>query len=940
MSQLFDYNSVFPRLFESDSTKTKQAPSYIPNLGMTEEEREESNSRFFEFISNTQEGESFIQRSSIEHNYNESLGEYYRLQEDWIRSSSGAKPNNIDAVIDSWRIDRSDTPLLSITVAPEGYSFFRPNDLIKTMGSQAVDEFTFSGGSTWGFLLNKEASAPQFTELLGRNAQSNHFAAIRARGGIQGELWQNVVSKNPWLAQMFKEDETVQKELDAWIQSTPTAFNLKGSVPLSAYFGRTILDVLEDAPVPEFTDPKTGKTVKWSAKQAIEEIKTTDPRLANLLFNEMQIDESRLEELGKNPLQFKFFIADAIDQFAFTSFMVQYEKSTGGFKNFVGTMAWPLIRDSFNSNDNFSELIAIGGGLAISGTVVGGVVGVPSAIAGGVSTLLKPITIGRRVFKTYDKFQTIAKLSAKAAQVNKAIWKTKKFLPSNITDTIFDSTGITKKLFTTAKDASRTKKVLTYGVKQFIGEAAQGAVESTVSQIEAMENDFATRFSMSDLAYNMLEEGIGGLALGGPIRFAGRSAESLSTTKAGLFITKKIGQAKANLVSSVTPNLSTKQKSNIRMATSMIMGIPDNVDFDDYQNSIETELRLTALVTRIENSTNLGNILESDVSKDPILSDVIGVMSRQNPEKNFASRVELLRRIDIALSQTTDSVTGKSNLTGDDIEGLLFLTGMHEAGNNEALKTKLIESTWISKQKKLGNTKNKDGKDLSASDMTEQDIEEIATEIDTKIQNFVVKLGAKSSDEVMTVFNTSFSKDDEKLIQSVVEEEKSSLKDGETKSIGIGNLPLDGVVPGKITKEDLDATPTDRTLLTLKDIDSLAEGTELEFVYSSGSRANQKRTVRVLSTYKDSKGELRIKALDLDLMLEREYVVSRIKGDITMTSSPKETKPIESITQETDISKLVNDLLSGKEDTTADENLTEEEINDLRNRTCYRKDNP
>jgi D-serine dehydratase len=139
----------------------------------------------------------------------------------------------------------------------------------------------------------------------------------------------------------------------------------------------------------------------------------------------------------------------------------------------------------------------------------------------------------------------MAKWTARVGKFNQVLWKSKKFLPSNITDTVFDATGITKKFFTASEQASRTKRVLTYGLKQFIGEGAQGLVESTVNQIEAMENGFQERFSFSAVGYNMLEEGIGGLALGGPIRFAGNTAEALTTTKAGKYVTKKLGEVRA-----------------------------------------------------------------------------------------------------------------------------------------------------------------------------------------------------------------------------------------------------------------------------------------------------------------------------------------------------------------------------------------------------------
>jgi hypothetical protein len=794
----------------SRSTKTKQTEFFLPTLYLTPEEQREEDQRFFQFISDTTEGESFTQFSTLERQQQENFGEYFELKEDFYRQASKSNPGKTDKIIESWRLDRSDTPQLSITVAPEGYGLFQPRKLAQNSW-QNVDEFTFAGGSIWGALLDREAAAPQFVELLGRNAQANHYAAIRARGGLQGELWQTAVSKSPWLSQMLKESNTVREELNSWIDASPTALSLKGSTPFSAYGGTTLLDILEDAEVP----------LDWNPKQAIEELKIADPYLANLLFDEIGVKEDRLIELGKNPIQFKYFIADVIDQHAYSSFLAEYQKQAGTIENFYATMAWPLIRDSFNSNDNFSELLVIAGGVALSTTGVGAAAGIPMIVAGASSRLAKVY----KGYKAIDKFETTAKFVSRAAQFNSQIWKAKKFLPNNLTDTVFDATGITKKLFYTAEQAADIKKTGTFLqksklftnelTKQFIGEAAQGVVESVVNQANAMENGLQANFSIGQVAYNALEEGIGGAVLGFGIRKAGNIGQSLSTTKAANFITTKLSEQKAELIATL-PKLSNTAKSNLRIATTSILGIPKDVDFDTFQGAVETELRLTALVERVKTTTGFGDILTPGEKENPLVSTLVTIISNGDINKETAARIEILKRLDAAITKTTDISTGKSNLSGDDIEALLFMSGISSTENNEGARTKLIESVWLSNRIKEGTTTNKEGKPLSIIDATEDEIKATSEQIAEKINGLVVKLGASSSEEVDAVFNKNIQKEDADLMLDAINEEKETLEPGKTVSIDVGTLPISGIVPSTISKPDevKEELPTDKTKQT------------------------------------------------------------------------------------------------------------------------------
>lgn len=924
MSQfpLFDPNTS---PFIDRSTKTKPTKFYLPNLNLTKEDIEEEKQNFLGFLNNTVEGNTFTQMSLVDHQQNKSLGDYYKLKEDWYSQSVQANPNSTDRVLESWRLDRTDNPLLSVTVAPEGFGIFQPKKLATgTENWDNTDYFTFAGSSTWGALLSKESSAPQFVELLARNAQTNHFAAVRARGGQNGELWQNITQRSPWLAEMFKESETTKESLDTWINSTPSLVNIKASIPFSAYAGETVLDILNDAPIPE----------NWDAKEAIKQLKEADPVLSDMLFREMGIQEETLVELGKNPIQFKFFIADAIDNYAYTNYLMEYSQASGGFVNFVNTMAWPLIRDSFNSNDNFSELMTIGAGLALtaSSVVTAGSTAIPglaTTLTGVASMSSKFIRTGVKVKKAIDKYETMSKAFATAGKFNKLVWQAQKVLPSNLTNTLFDASGITKKVFTAPTTASRTRKVLTYGAKQFVGEGAQGVVESVLNQAETMENGFQTRFSLGNVAYNALEEGIGGLALGGAIRLSGRSAANLTTTRVGEFVSRKIGEAKASTIAVINEAMPTESKNNLRLATSIALGIPEGVDFDTYSGAIETELRLNAVLNRVSKTTNFGDILTPTENENPLLKETLKTLTKGNASQDFAARVELLRRIDATLDKTIDSTTGKSTLTGEDIETLFIITGFSQAKGNAGLETKLIESMWLSSQFAQGKTTNKDNKPLSASDMTEEDIKNITNQTVDKIRSFVTKLGIKSAEEVETIFGRSIGTKEEATLKSVIQEKQEEIDvEATSVSIDIGNLPLEGTVPTTLSSK--------KQIQDTYDVSSFKmfarPGDTISFAYEGGSTPGRFRKVKIIDTTKPGY----FTAVDLETNEERQFKYDRVSKSgikVEQTSiEPQKKSNLNDLTESLleNLDKLDPDLDTYSE-------LTPEEEADLRSRTCYRE---
>ena len=883
----FTTNSPFSLMRQDSSTKTKSTEFYLPSMYLNEEEKKEENERFSDFINNTVEAREFTQSARIEDFQYEQIKDYYETKEDFFRSSLSLGTNKTNEVLAGWRMDRNDEPILSITVAGDGLQAFQPKKLAAS-GWQTTDEFTFAGGSTFGFLLDKEADVPQFTELLGRNAQSNYYAAIRARGGKQGELWSSVTANSTWLQGMLTETDSVKEALDGWIESSPTAFSLKGSIPFSAYAGDTMLDVLEDAESP----------VDWDSKKAIQELKQASPGLANLLFVDMQVDEARLAELSTNPLKFKYFIADAIDTHAYQTYLSEYRQQAGGWEQAYSIYAWPLVRDSFNSNDTFSELLVTGGAVALTATGVGAYVGIP-ILLGKAGEKIYRITKGAQ--RTFDVIESVSRRSGEIAKVNQLIWKSQQFIPSRLTDTVLDNWSVTKRLFNTPAAAGRLRRVGTYVGKQFVGEGIQGLVESGVIQTEAMMTGFQEEFSVKDMLYNGLEVGLGGIFLGGPLKAISYGSENLMTTKLGNRINTLIDAGKTVVSNAV--QVSPQTSSNIDTAVRLIMGIPDGVSIDDFEGALERRLRLKDTLIRVQDITGIKGLLEDQVNEDDLVQATVKMLSGGDPGKSIPARVELVKRLEALMDRTMDPSTQKENVTSQDIEAFFYLTAVTAAGNDSAEVAKVTEALWLSRKRKEGITQ-KDGKPLTIKDATDEELKKLSEDMAEQTTLLATKLGAKDADEISKVFGSSLSDEDIQDINSSVEEyESDQATAGSNDDEAIDyNLPSEGVFKTKVsptTKRKAEETKREETTKAVEETTKV-------------STEGKKETTTPVET--------------------------------TTTDRTKEEKP--SVTAPTTVEKapefsiksIVDGLLTKDPEIDEEISLSEEEKSDLLNRTCFRKD--
>lgn len=918
----FTTNSPFGLMRQDASTKTKPTDFYLPSMYLNEEETKQENEKFSEFINNTVEGREFTQASQINDFFYEQVKDYYETKEDFFRASTSLVSNKTNEVLAGWRSDRTDEPVLSITVAGEGLQIFQPKKL--AAGSiQTVDEFTFAGGSVFGALLDKEASVPQFTELLGRNAQSNHYAAIRARGGKQGELWTTAIANSTWLQGMLSETDSVKEALNSWIESSPTAFSVKGSIPFSAYAGDTMLDVLNDAPTPD----------DWNSEQAIEELKQADPKLATLLFTDLQVDPKRLAQLATNPLKFKYFIADAIDSHAYQTYLAEYRKQAGGWEQAYSIYAWPLVRDSFNSNDTFSELIVTGGAIALTATGVGAYVGIPILI-GKVGEKIYRITKGAQ--RTFDVIESVSRRSGEIAKVNQLIWKSQQFIPSRLTDTMLDNWSVTKNLFDVPEGAGRLRRIGTYTGKQFVGEGVQGLVESGVLQTEAIMTGFQEEFSVKDMLYNGVEEGIGGIFLGGPLKAISYGSENLMTTKLGNRINTFIDAGKTILSNAV--KISPQTSSNLDIAVRLIMGIPEDITIEDFEGAVERRLRLKDTLIRAQNITGIKGLLEDQVNEDDLVQATVKMLSGNDPSKSIPARVELVKRLEALMDRTMDPSTQKENVTAQDIEAFFYLTAVTAAGNNSAEVAKVTEALWLSRKRKEGITQ-KDGKPLTIKDATDEELKKLSEDMAEQTTLLATKLGAKDADEISKVFGSNLSDEDIEEVNSAVKEyENDQAESGSTEAEAIEyNLPAAGVFQTEVNPSKPQQTFNSDTFKMIA-----RPGDTIKFIYNGGSTPGRERTIKLVQSPNSNQDYF--VGIDTETNQERQFKYSRVdQTGITVQSSEFETTQTQTVTAPTKVEdfslkSVVDGLLDNKGEVDENIDLTEEEKSDLLNRTCFRKD--
>jgi len=248
---------------------------------------------------------------------------------------------------------------------------------------------------------------------------------------------------------------------------------------------------------------------------------------------------------------------------------------------------------------------------------------------------------------------------------------------------------------------------------------------------------------------------------------------------------------------------------------------------------------------------------------------------------------------------TSDVKFGQANLTfSQDESGLKalkdFIESTYEAGQIANLILVYFEDVSPAKDESV----------IIRQVLTFKGEETVAFGISLVFQNEQGKpIIAFSDIETTGIEQTS---NDERLIGKIgvyAKQEAETAVDTKPKETPVETQPTPTNESIETKEEESVALSANTTIIGL-----LKKDDEIEFEYSSGTRSGEKRRVRVISVTTDDKGKQTIKALDLEKNEERQYVTSRITGNITFYQkeetvetapeaakppTPPETKPVE-----------------------------------------------
>jgi hypothetical protein len=407
------------------------------------------------------------------------------------------------------------------------------------------DEASFRATSLYGLAGTREAASPQFNELIGMNAQTLKYWALRVRGGAKGEFWEEAKNKSEYLKTQFQEDEKTKQYLDYAIGLNPYFYSIGASTDF-AWAGDNPLSILSEAEAPD----------GWDVKTAIEELKTSAPDIAYSLFTVMGLTEKDFTDnplINKNPQTFKYAITDALDTYAYAKVVKGYSEQSGTITNTYVQTIWPLIRDSLNSNDTLAELGLIGIGTVATFTGVLAPAGVPAAVVGALSFASKAIKIPVGMVKAANRgrrlIQTGSRLEKAIVNTSRFLGNTYRLAPHNLGEGLLaaaakKSPTLKRVLFTSDKVremgwkapfeqgftvglGAGSRRVGKYALRSFVNGATQGAAEDILRQTYAIQSDFQEGFNGSRIVGNMVEEAVGEIFLGGAMNAATTVPKSL-----------------------------------------------------------------------------------------------------------------------------------------------------------------------------------------------------------------------------------------------------------------------------------------------------------------------------------------------------------------------------------------------------------------------------
>jgi hypothetical protein len=697
---------------------------------------------------------------------------------------------NQDLLAPQWHVFE-EKPIFAVALNDLGPSILSEEEM-------DIDEITFRGGSTWGKNFDPVAGAPQVTELLSRNAQTNVYMARRALGGLKGELWEDVKKNNAYLAEVFELSEETQKSLMDWATSSPYFYSLKGSTPGSAYFGETVLDILAKDKGPE----------NWNPKEALTQLSITSPNFMFFLENEVGIDKEQLIKDSDTPLKFQYFLADAVDSHAYSLILARYAEKTNMFEETFGTLAWPLLRESLNSNDTAAEL-AINVGLGVLAAT--GIGTIPASIILATRLANRTRKIAERGEALVEAYIKAAAYAERARKVSAAVYRNvNKFLPTNIADTVIDRIKTGRSSTVPLNQLPMYNKLGRYVIKQGISEGVQGAIESGVLQYETMENGLQNEFSIKAMGQNVLEEAIGGVVLGGGIKLTQRGINNLVFNKyssqVGQYIEKQGRKTLEKVPFELPTLLSDSAKRNLNLFATSVVG---GTNFDQMTTAqryrfFKTRLQFNEIHSYLEQrGINAGwNIGDNS---NPLLEGVITTLvGTENQQLRDNVKANLLL--------TLGPIIQKNELNAEDIQTLLL--NLPELSRDQMLN---LASNNVSIA--LETTKVVDGVTQTTqqppkfmSEMDDTEIEQAVRILRSRETQLAYKLGLNDIDELRDILET-YNSEDMKLLREILNREGRNI---ELENAG----PLDARA---IQDADLEETIDEEIQQPTDEIESLTE---------------------------------------------------------------------------------------------------------------------
>lgn len=689
------------------------------------------------------------------------------------------------------------------------------SDPTKT-GFLDIQGIMFRGQSTWGFALDPEAAGPEILELSAQSAQNSVYIARRMRGyhGKQNVFAEAFESGNPYLQKYLTPNEQDSQWLGKWADSSPTFYNAEASIPLSAYWKDSVIDFL-------------GRDLQehekdWDSKKAIDELKISAPQLSSYLFQTIGVSEDRLAEISKTPLQFKYFITDAIDFYAFAKFMGDYTRRAGAFNETVTTLLTPMLISSVNSNDTLTEAAAVAGGTALIATGVGlpaGVVALGGTVANRAKRVFGAVETTLETVQRIERMERVIQMSIRANRIAGKIYK---FLPGQISDTAFEA--LSKKIPALGKLTAKAtdggfKAVSKFAARQAISEFFQGNVESIVGQSEYIQEGFAESLSVSRMLWNGAEEAIGAPVLGGIMKGANVSGKWLVVDNLLPWASESIGINNVDFSTMLSPRI----RNRINLISGMITGVNIrnmNISPEEEARIIAGRYRLNEAGILVNGNSNLGNLVLDDLDekKNPLVATVIDILSGGNPENENLARATLVNLLTAASDNGRGILPGglgvenSPEFTKDEMDHLAFMQAQRVAmdqPNNQELTGKLDLASfnhWLLVNNHIGRNKdgtmNRETFENLPDDKKKELQEKFAADKAARETSILSKLGISNIDELNTVF---LSPEQRQVLQDVINEEATPGS-----RVDLGNVPVGSIntTPTPVSQEPTAVPPS------------------------------------------------------------------------------------------------------------------------------------